>query len=367
MNRFAAHSNVRDALVSLALLMLGCSESPIHQGGSSGGTPISAGPGGNDTLAGAGGSSMGGARAEGGASSTGGSSSGGGSIGGAPTVEDPGPMTSDARIYTAEGNEFVIDEMGSALGEVIAGGGVDNVTLYIHGRGCGGGGEPTKSLNGAMQDLESDYSSKALMFNWPGSDVGCPLGFPEEEARASGPAFAHALHKLAYYVDTHAAALAGVKLVLISHSMGSLVLEESVADDPMPFPAALFDTLVVGSSASARADHAAWLSKVDYSPQVYVTLNDGDNVLSAAGGAPGGTRLGKNVNGTMLAANALYVDFTAASVNHAYYIHSGQNGQHMTDFYNDVMNGIPYDFAGSNAINSIEERDGTFIYTFDGQ
>ena len=148
--------------------------------------------------------------------------------------------------------------------------------------------------------------------------------------------------------------------------MGSLVFEESLAD-AVELPAALFDTLVVGSSASARGGHASWLSKVSYSQHVYVSLNDGDNVLTAAGGAPGGTRLGKNVNATPLAANALYVDFTAASVNHAYYLHSGQNGQHMTEFYDAVMNGVPYDFAGSSGIESVEERDGTFIYSFDGQ
>jgi hypothetical protein len=39
----------------------------------------------------------------------------------------------------------------------------------------------------------------------------------------------------------------------------------------------------------------------------------------------------------------------------------------MTEFYDAIMNGLAYDFAASDAIASTEERDGTFVYHFDGQ
>jgi pimeloyl-ACP methyl ester carboxylesterase len=279
---------------------------------------------------------------------------------------DPGSMTSDARVYTTDGTEFVIDQIGDALAHALSGGGVDNVILYVHGRACGGGGEPAKSLGGAMPELETDYTSRVLMFNWQGASNGCPLGFPETEARAAGLPFAHTLHKLAYYKATHAAALAGIKLVLITHSMGNLVIEEAAEKDPVPLPGTLFDTAVIASSATARDNHHLWLSKVTLSPHLYVSENNGDAVLTAAG-ILGGVRLGKNVTGATLAANAVYVDFTAAGVNHAYYLYSGQKGAHMKAFYDAVMNGLPYDFAGSNGLTSVEPRDGTFLYTFDGQ
>lgn len=216
-----------------------------------------------------------------------------------------------------------------------------------------------------MPSLESDYDAKALMFNWPGSDVGCPLGFPEAEARAAGPAFAHVLKKLAFWASTHPEALSGVKLTLIPHSMGSFLLEEAMVTDDWPLPGQLFDTVVIQSSATARAGHHAWLASVTFSPNVYVSLNDGDTVLTAAS-VLGGVRLGKNVDGATLASNAIYVDFTLASVNHAYYLHSGQDGQPMTGFYDTVMNGNAYDFASSTGIASVEARDGTFIYVFEG-
>lgn len=280
-------------------------------------------------------------------------------------VPDPGTMTSDARLYTTDGTEFLIDDVGSAFAHAVAGGAVDNVIVYVHGRACGGG-EPSKSLSGSMPELETDYGARAIMFNWQGADVGCPLGFPEDEARAAGTAFAHTLHKLAYDRFIHPAVYAGLRITLLTHSMGSLVLEEATSTDTVAFPPGLFDTAVINAAASARDGHDAWLSTVVLSPHLYVTENDDDKVLLAAS-ALGGTRLGKNVDGVTLASNAVYVDFTASTVNHAYYIHSGQDGAHMTAFYDAVMNGLAFDFASAPGIASTESRDGTFVYHFDAQ
>lgn len=148
--------------------------------------------------------------------------------------------------------------------------------------------------------------------------------------------------------------------------MGSFLLEEAALGDATPLPITLFDTAMIGSAASARAGHAAWVSKVALSPVLYVSLNDGDNVLSAAS-VLGGVRLGKNVDQETLAPNALYVDFTASSVNHAYYLHGGQDGAHMTAFYDTIMNGLAFDFESADGIASAEARDGTLVYRFDGQ
>jgi hypothetical protein len=280
--------------------------------------------------------------------------------------DDPGSMTSDARILIADGRSFVIDDVGAAVEQALATGGADNLIVYVHGRSCGGGGEPAKSLAGAMPALESDYQAKALMFTWPGSNTGCPIGFPETEARASGLAFAHTLRKLAFYKFTHASRFAGLSLTLVTHSMGNLVLEAAVEQDPVPLPAALFDTVILNSSATALASHAAWLANVHLAGAVYVTENAHDNVLAAAG-LGRGTRLGVELGSEPLAATAIYVDFTASNVNHAYYIHSGQNGLHMRAFYDTVMNGSAFDFGAAAGIARAEPRDGTWVYTFDGQ
>jgi hypothetical protein len=278
--------------------------------------------------------------------------------------EDPGVMTSPARVITADGTSFVIDQVGDALDHVLTPT-RRHVILYVHGRSCGGGGEPTKSLAGAVPEMESSYQAVVLMFTWPGSSSGCPLGFPEPEARASGTAFSHTLHKLAAAVHARGAAVADVTLTLVTHSLGNIVLEEALTHDTRPLPPSLFATALLSSSATALVGHRAWLTAMQCSAHLYVSVNDGDSVLTAAG-IGRGTRLGKKLNSEPLAANALYVDFTAANVNHAYYLHSGQNGAHMGAFYDSVMEGRAYDFATSPALTRTDARDGTFVYVFDG-
>lgn len=350
------------AMVLLSLGLLACDESGsqgVGAGASSGGTSAVGGQeatGGNEAT---GGSSSGGASLTGGSAST----TSGGAGGEGP--EDPGSMISDARLYTTDGSEYVIDEVGQAFAHAAAGAN-DNLIFYVHGRGCGGGGEPEKSLADAMPELEADYGSRAILFNWQGSDAGCPLGFPEAEARASGAAFAHTLHKLAFFKFQNPSAFAGLRLTLITHSMGSLVLEEALLNDDVALPATLFDTALIGSAASARDGHATWLDKATLSPVLYVSVNGSDSVLAAAA-VLGGARLGRSLDGSMLSAGAVYVDFTASDVNHAHYLHSGQNGAHMRAFYDTVMNGLPFDFAAASGIASVETRDGTSVYHFDGQ
>lgn len=354
---------MRTAWIGLLSLGISACDDADAQGAGAG-----ASSGGTSAMGGqvaTGGDAAAGASANGGASNTGGnpSSANGGAGGEGP--EDPGAMTSDARLYTTDGSEYVIDEVGQAFSHAAASAN-DNLIFYVHGRGCGGGGEPEKSLADAMPELEADYGSRAILFNWQGSDAGCPLGFPEAEARASGAAFAHTLHKLGFFKFQNPGTFTGLKLTLITHSMGSLVLEEALLNDDVALPATLFDTALIGSAASARDGHATWLDKATLSPALYVSVNANDSVLTAAA-VLGGARLGRNLDGSMLSAGAVYVDFTASDVNHAYYLHSGQNGAHMRAFYDTVMNGLPFDFAAASGIASIEARDGTSIYHFDGQ
>lgn len=120
----------------LAILLTACggtspegtgAEQPAESGGAAGQTT---GAGATTTAATGAGSSG----AAGGAGAGGATSSGTGGAGGAPV--DPGSMTSDSRIYAANGDEYVIDDVGVALGDVLAGGGIDNVILTSTGEGA---------------------------------------------------------------------------------------------------------------------------------------------------------------------------------------------------------------------------------------
>lgn len=283
----------------------------------------------------------------------------------APVDVDARNIPAAAALYTADRTRFGIRDVAGALARALAAPGADNVILYVHGRGCGGGGEPNKSLTEAMPALARDYTAAPILLFWPGSDDACPLGFPEGRAREAGVALAAVLGDL--YRELAARPRPGVRFTLLTHSMGSLVLEAATAVPGVGgLPPTLLATAVVNAGASAAPDHAQWLARVTFAGAVFSSVNDRDLVLTAAG-LGRATRLGKSLAGVRLAAGRTYVDFTANGVNHAYYIPSGQSGAAMTAFYQRVMNGLPYDFAASSGVAGSDVRDGAVVHRFNGR
>lgn len=285
-----------------------------------------------------------------------------------PVVIDARNIPPEAALFTLDRTRFGVREIGRAIDRALsASPRPDNVIVYVHGRACGGGGEPDKSLGGAMPELARDYTSAPIMLFWPGSDDSCPLGFPEERARASGPALAAVLGDLYNYRVANRASLAGVRFTLLTHSMGSLLLEAaSGVGGFSSIPASALETVVINAGASAASAHNAWLARVGVSAHRFVTVNQGDNVLTAAG-IGRGTRLGKSVASASLAAAWDYVDFGANDVNHAYYVASGQNGAGMIAFYQRVMNGLSVDFTTAPGIDANSTRDGAGVHVFNGR
>lgn len=282
----------------------------------------------------------------------------------APSVpNDAGPdPVFDAAVYTSAKQKFTVGKIGDALDAVLAARpATDHVILFVHGRACGGGGEPDKSLSDSVPELEQAKGASVLLFFWPGSDEACPAGFPENRARDAGPALRFALERVQTWRTTHPS----TKLALLTHSMGNIVLESALGPGPTGLSSSLFGTAILSSSATALAKHATWLAKLDFATNVYVTVNDGDKVLLAAG-LGRGVRLGKSLGAEPLTARAAYVDFTAANVNHQYYVPSGQKGVHMGEFYGAVLAGTPYPLTTSTAIAKTTTRDGATIWTFDG-
>lgn len=266
-------------------------------------------------------------------------------------------------LFTLDRRRFDVRDVGGAIDHALAASGADNVIVYVHGRGCGG--EPEKSLSEAMPALARDYSAAPVLFFWPGSDESCPLGFPEARARAAGAGLAIVLGDVARYRRAHPAAT--TRFTLLTHSMGSLVLEAATAVTGVAeLPRDVFDTAVINAGASAATDHAAWLARVRFSPSVFVTVNSRDLVLTAAG-LGRSTRLGRSVTDARLAAGFTYADFSSNGVNHAYYVASGQSGAAMIAFYRSVMNGEGFDFAGSAGVGSHERRDGAVVEHFNGR
>jgi len=96
----------------------------------------------------------------------------------------------------------------------------------------------------------------------------------------------------------------------------------------------LFDSLVISAAASHAKHHAKWVDKIDFSDQIYITINQNDKLL------------GKGItsilgNAFIRSAKANYIDITKYKLNHRYYLHRDLIGKSkIKSFYNDVLNGM---------------------------
>lgn len=272
-----------------------------------------------------------------------------------------------------DNQKFAVENISTALDGLLArSGDTKTIILYVHGRAAGEEKEPDKSLKDVVPCLEHEYPARVLMFFWPGSAVGGPLGFPDDQARQAAPGLGQALAGLKKYKADNSAKLQGRKFVLLTHSMGSIVLEEFLGSYKAgDLPPDLFNTVVLSASASASAGHADWLKKTDFSSHTYVTVNGKDPVIDKLGLRERKARLGKKLKTLfgkkiVLAPNALYVDFSKAKVNkHRYFMASGQEGNpYFKEYFTAVLSGDPFKFDGYGGVDKVVQRDGTKIYYF---
>lgn len=151
------------------------------------------------------------------------------------------------------------------------------IVLFVHGRG----NEPGKSIaRNALATLESRYGVHVIMFNW---DSFCLTCRPVDRAANAAPDLADLLAAVA---ESRRNGNAGSnKLILLTHSMGSIVLQRAVAlsrfDD---LPDNLFDAIILAASDSDADGHAGWLGRLSrLAPATYVTVNPHDWILALSG------------------------------------------------------------------------------------
>ncbi|MCF7975048.1 MAG: alpha/beta hydrolase [Phycisphaerae bacterium] len=232
----------------------------------------------------------------------------------------------------------------------------DNLIVFVHGRGK----HPGKAFRQRLlTDLEKDYSAKVIMFHWPSWDG--PLGFPEQAARDSAQDFITVLAAIKTFKRTHPDLIQNVRFTLLTQSMGSLVLEESVLRLRKHPMGALFDTLVISASASDTRDHAAWVSRLDLADHIYILINRDDPVLGSAGLKEKGRRLGQGLKSqgkpVKLVDRAVYIDATRITLLHRYYLHRNLRGSPaLRRFLDQVLNGQPAALAPDHIIH-IHEQD----------
>ncbi|MFC1761940.1 alpha/beta hydrolase [Planctomycetota bacterium] len=266
------------------------------------------------------------------------------------------PRTYPHALVTADGTVTAITDFRKQLNAIVndihQNEDANNIILFIHGRGKHPGKAFRQKL---LADLESDYSAKVIMFHWPAWDG--VLGFPEAQARAAATDFIAVLNQLQTCQNEPAHPLEGIRFTLLTQSMGSLVLEESVhqwGNHNMP---RLFDTIILSAPASATQGHAQWLNRISLSDHIYTTTHRHDPVLSSAEIYTRQARLGKRLpmaeEPNSLASRVIYLDVTPAWVAHRYYLHRYLRfTPHLKEFYDRILNGLPAVLTPENGIAS---------------
>ncbi len=218
----------------------------------------------------------------------------------------------------------------------------DNLILFVHGRGK----HPEKAFNKhLLADLEKDYSAKVIMFHWPSWEGR--FAFPTQKARDSATDFLRVLQALNQYKQGNKNKIKGIKFTLLTNSMGSIVLEQSMKNYDKHF-GSIFDTLVISAPASSAKNHKKWVEKINFSDSIYITINQQDKLLGKLGIKLIGKRLGKGLksffgNNFKKADNAQYIDLTDSQLAHRYYLHRDLiNKPVALMFYNKVLNGLTY-------------------------
>lgn len=268
-------------------------------------------------------------------------------------------VTPEKIIEPVEGFESLLSE---AVQKIRGDDSYDNFILFVHGMGKHPCHAFDKSL---ISDMQVDYTARVIMFHWP-SWEGI-LVFPDENAKNSAKDFKKVLLTLESFKKKNAELVEDIKFTLMTHSTGSIVLEEMMSKERGEFISNIFDTILINASASPGKNHYKWVQKIGMSDNIYITVNLHDPTLGKAElheeldhGGVDQSRLGKRLASkdgihTVLASNAKYVDVTASSLRHVYYLHRYLKKEVAVKyFFDQVLNGIPIEFSKANGLKRLE-------------
>lgn len=238
-----------------------------------------------------------------------------------------GLITSAKRLYSqACFNAAVSAEMSQGQSALV---------VFITGRGR----HPAKTFRKRIiEDLYRDYGKDkaavgVLVFTWPSwSGIA---GFPVEAGISSGKEFGGFVNVLAKHP---ALSKPGMRILLLTQSMGSFVLEGYVNETPVAQQPQLFSAAILSAAASESPGHELWLSKFALTQNVYVVSNNNDYTLGRLTkwqNLP--PRLGqeKLLSGSR---GVVYCDFTEfLGRKHKYYIDRGNASRNAFRLYRHAL------------------------------
>ena len=252
------------------------------------------------------------------------------------------PNTKTPALFVLPGVVYQANILPTLLDKFIKENPTNNIVIYIHGKGD----EPSKAINdGLLSGLNIEYNLSPIMLTWA-SGKG---RFPDEKALAAGDTLKQVFNELREYKAQHANTLGEKKFSLITHSMGSFVLEGFLRKYHSGLPGNLLDTIVINAAASTVDNHADWVEKIDFSKRVFITYGNDDPMLGLAGIGVNTARLGKHGarqhgEKERVAKNAIYVNVSQAVDEHRYFVGNGDLPC-VYNFFSESLNGKSPDFS----------------------
>ncbi len=252
----------------------------------------------------------------------------------------------DIRLYASLEKDFVPADILRAFdsARVDQQGGKDQI-LFVHGMGDYPG---RTRYNGLFSRIPEKYDAHVVVFKWPAwIDVRT---MPRMNGRASAPYLLGTLRTWA--ADTSR----NHRRVLMTHSMGAVVLRKMLEEYKGGLPAGFLDAVLIIAPETELRGHARWLEKIDFAREVYLFYNAADPVLEPVRVYTGKARLGMQLtrlDGTPepLAANTVYVDVTHATDWHAY--HLFRQNERLERLLHDLITGEGHALDG---LEKLSER-----------
>lgn len=184
-------------------------------------------------------------------------------------------------LYTSDAERYGFDQVDAALDKVFSA--QLPVVFFIHGRG----NEPNKSIfsgtfveGGAVRKLETQYKTKVLMFNWNSKATLSDRTEPLSQMNVGAESLRKVLLQVKDYLNR--IENKNKKMVLVAHSMGSIILQTLIQKAYWPTVVdqkPLFSQILISSPDADNVKHWEWLNELSASENIFVTINKDDDIL----------------------------------------------------------------------------------------
>lgn len=180
-------------------------------------------------------------------------------------------------------------------------------------------------------NFQKAFDVEVIAFSWP-ADEGLRgatnYRSQKHEAKLSVNALDRCLEKLNEYLTEYLMKNEGERCELTFnlalHSMGNYLLKNLMNSSVYEGETLIFDNVILMAADANNEDHAQWVDRLQHRTRIYITINENDQALAAAGlkfGKLQKARLGRYTK-NLLSTKAVYLDFTHADgvgSKHAYF------------------------------------------------